>query len=555
MNAKASIVTLLLPLLFLSCRNRDVVFDLEKAEACMQEHPDSSLAILESVDRSGLRTAYDRALFSVLYAQALDKNDINITDTEIVMPAVKYFDRRGPSDKAMKAWFYLAREQENAKDYSEAMVSYMRAKDMSAYSKEPRFKGLIAMSMADVYRKTHNLPEFFAHAEESRRLYDEAGDSVGSWKALGQIALAQTSYCHWDIADSLFREFIDTPIRDSIYYPFCLLHYAKMKILRPDMDPEGARRLMDEAIEDYGYSLSIYNAGLYAYVCALLGDDEVCDDLLSRIEELGPEADSIAYTWKADIYKHKGMHEAAMLQLEHELKKQSALARESLEQAVPRAQRDYLYTKNELLQMEQAQIRKDNTTVILILLILVVMLWSAVSRMRRRWNAAREEIGEIQEESRRQLEELGCGIDSKNEMIYSLRRECRMAYLEQFRLLDELCAEYWSPSRRSDKERIYNRVKEILAVIGGDSGKSGEFEARLNEGLDNVMLKLREDFPEFGEEDYRFVSYVIAGFGAKTIAAIMDVSVGSVYTRKSRMKDRILSAKSKNTELYVECLG
>lgn len=68
------------------------------------------------------------------------------------------------------------------------------------------------------------------------------------------------------------------------------------------------------------------------------------------------------------------------------------------------------------------------------------------------------------------------------------------------------------------------------------------------------MIKLRTDFPKFKEDDFRLLSYVIAGFEAKTIATLMDVTPGSVYTRKSRMKDKILSASTENVKLYRLCL-
>ncbi|MBO5193421.1 MAG: hypothetical protein J6B62_00850 [Bacteroidales bacterium] len=68
------------------------------------------------------------------------------------------------------------------------------------------------------------------------------------------------------------------------------------------------------------------------------------------------------------------------------------------------------------------------------------------------------------------------------------------------------------------------------------------------------MSKLRHDFPSFKEDDYRLLSYMIVGFEAKTIATLMDITPGSVYTRKSRLKDKILSTSTENAELYRMCL-
>lgn len=53
----------------------------------MWTHPDSALAILESVDTLDLRTKSLRARYSLLYTMALDRNDIFSTDLKVITPA------------------------------------------------------------------------------------------------------------------------------------------------------------------------------------------------------------------------------------------------------------------------------------------------------------------------------------------------------------------------------------------------------------------------------------------------------------------------------------
>ena len=172
------IIFLLLALcLFIGCQGYlEGIRTLESVESYIESRPDSALAVLEGMDGGHFKTRRNRALFSVLYAQALDKNDINTSDVSVVMPAVEYYGKRGPAEKAMKAWFYLGREQENGKDYTAAIISYTKANEWAAKTDDLSFRGLIASAMAELYEKNYNGEKFFEKMTDAKVLFNEAGD-------------------------------------------------------------------------------------------------------------------------------------------------------------------------------------------------------------------------------------------------------------------------------------------------------------------------------------------------------------------------------------------
>ena len=61
-----------------------VVEELDWAEAVMEEHPDSALALLDTLDRNRLRTRGAKARHALLYSQALDKNWIDLSTDSII---------------------------------------------------------------------------------------------------------------------------------------------------------------------------------------------------------------------------------------------------------------------------------------------------------------------------------------------------------------------------------------------------------------------------------------------------------------------------------------
>ena len=77
----------------------------------------------------------------------------------------------------------------------------------------------------------------------------------------------------------------------------------------------------------------------------------------------------------------------------------------------------------------------------------------------------------------------------------------------------------------------------------------------INKTLNNIMKHFRDDFPNYTENDYRFISYVFVGFDATTLSIIFDMpSQASVYMKKSRIKKNIQSTTSEFKGLYLEMI-
>jgi tetratricopeptide repeat protein len=537
-----------------SCGKREMTKQcLADVGRYISEKPDSALAVLESIDRASIRGQRMKAEYSLLYAMALDKNYIDTTDVSVVMPAVKYYDLHGPEDKAMKAWFYLGREQENGGEFEDAIISYTRAKELSLNSDDLRFRSLIASGIADLYGKTYNNVEKIANITESYNLAVQSGDKHDIWITIGELAVAYTESKQWDKADSLFQVFFNE-ISDSTYVSYYLPCYASIFVLRPELNPEKTLELLDYGINEFNIELSPYYCGMYAYACTLTDDHEKSKELLDQLET------DDACDWKYNIYKENGDYECALNELESVLYEYDELMDNVLAQSISRAQRDYFELKTEMLEIDRNRQKVIKVTIGLISMLLLVLSLYIISCLVRRSHKMRDDMADIQAESESLKKELDRSVDvyakdinSRDRIIYELRCSYIRTYRSQFNLLDELCSEYWSPAHNNDK-RIYNKVKEVVSVIKDGSGQHSEFEAGINAGLYNIMLKLRTDFSKFNEDDFRLLSYVIVGFEAKTIATLMDITPGCVYTRKSRLKDRILSASTENVELYRICL-
>ena len=85
-----SILTQLLA--FTACSDKKAVTDvLNRAEAVMDEHPDSSLTLLRTLTFDDFRKEKNRARYALLHSQALDRNYIDTTRDSLVSVAVEYY--------------------------------------------------------------------------------------------------------------------------------------------------------------------------------------------------------------------------------------------------------------------------------------------------------------------------------------------------------------------------------------------------------------------------------------------------------------------------------
>ena len=72
--------------------------------------------------------------------------------------------------------------------------------------------------------------------------------------------------------------------------------------------------------------------------------------------------------------------------------------------------------------------------------------------------------------------------------------------------------------------------------------------------MDNIIDKLRLDLPGHKEQDFQFLMYIIVGFDATTISNLTGYTVGTVYTKKARLKGEISNLNSQYRDFYLDYL-
>ena len=91
-----SVAPLIAVSLLFSCsniKNNETALTLQKAEAFMNDRPDSALTLIQTIDKETLTSKELRARHALLISQAFDKNYIDLQSDSIIAPAVKFFEK------------------------------------------------------------------------------------------------------------------------------------------------------------------------------------------------------------------------------------------------------------------------------------------------------------------------------------------------------------------------------------------------------------------------------------------------------------------------------
>ena len=105
-----------------------------------------------------------------------------------------------------------------------------------------------------------------------------------------------------------------------------------------------------------------------------------------------------------------------------------------------------------------------------------------------------------------------------------------------------------------NKDYIFRKVENLIAYISDDDKLHMRFENQINKDLNNIVKHLKSDLGDIDKKESRFICYCIVGFDPEMIATILGLSLSNVYTKKSRLKERVRNMDSPYKEDYLRML-
>ena len=553
--------------LLVSCDNRQTKSLLQDVETYIQERPDSALRVLRKVDSLTLNTKALRARYSVLFAMALDKNYIDTTALSILEPTVAYYEKFGSPKDKMLSYYYLGRIYSNRKDYPNAVIFYSQAlRESSEYDYYHR--GLIYAASADAYNASFNDEEELRNTILAYECFEKIGDKDLDL-SLYKVAQAYHNNERFDVADSLYSLVYSGKDSTSRLALYAMEDLVSNDLYQEKQDVERDLELLEYVAEHRG-NLSLESYYEYAYLLLLAGKESEAENILSQLSNR--EANGKTMEIRYRIAECKGQNEEALALLKSMLSHQNDVVKKKLAQSVFKAQSDYYRLTAEVSE-QKSTISNQRSIIILITGLMIIALLYVIF-MKRKSTLIREKdrLTQAVEESERLLETVRnraneekserekdiLDLKSRNEREQDKIKDLREVYVALYQKRFSEIGKYYDAASshrlESIKEKAYHDVisstQALFEEIASGSEGQKKFEARINADLDDIVSKIRSDFPKLKDDDIRFICYLIVGFDTSTISFLMDISKENVRVKKHRLRGKLNGYSGPNETLY-----
>jgi len=404
---------LLLTLLLLAgCNDPKHVTDtLTRAEALMNERPDSAWAVLNTLSPDEMGQNRTRALYALLHTQAQDKTYRDETNDSLISIAVDYYRHTDDARRKFLSYYYKGRVHFNAKDYQNATLCYMEAEQLADEVGDDYLVGLLYAELGRIYDIYYDYPKSLEAHQKAAECYERAGKiRHRNYMWLNQSSLLR-SMNEYGEAERLLLMTLGSAKEeeDKALIKSCLGDWMMLCIEGERM--KEAQTLYAELVlmidEDY---VSSSYMGKLAQMYATEHNFILANECLEKGWRCAEsKSDSVSlYMASSDVYRLQGNGNLAYQELKKGVLLQNKDTRQALQQPVLTVQRDHL---SEKLEFEAYKLRMRKllnlVTTLFFLLLLVVVVYVSVRVFKKQKKESELVISHLENENEKIEKEKG----------------------------------------------------------------------------------------------------------------------------------------------------
>ena len=603
MKTKYILYLLLVWVVMLGCSDpKHITEPLHRAEALMNEDPDSAWAVLNTVSPDEMGQNRNRALYALLYTQAQDKTYQDETNDSLISVAVDYYRHTDDVRHKFLSFYYKGRVHFNAQDYQNATLCYMEAEQLVDVVGDDYLAGLLYAEMGRIYRLYFDYPKSLEAYQMAASYYEETGKILHRnymWYNLSSIYRNINKY---DESEKLLRNVLNSEkeVNDKGLLELCLGNLVMLCIEEKRfLEAQDLYAELESITEGYGSATFM---GSLAEMHISVGDFKRAKQCLEKgWLRAKSSTDSInLYVSSAELYSGEGEGELAYRELLRGVTLQNNEAKQALQQPVLTAQRDFLSEKLEFeaykLQMEK---RLRILYILLFSFIIVVVVYFLGRKLKKEKEKARKTIDELNremlqrdKESRHKITTLLAELENKDKStsasISDLRCELQKQEEDYHRYIQEAEKLQYSLEERLSHKAVLvaelfkswfasmSKLMLILIQNGKEETKNKKFrkeitlwhekyfvgnkafhevERLVNLYNDDAMLHFRQEMQWSDEMDYRRTCCFFAGFSVRLIAVLMNETEDSVYQKRHRLRKFLETSDFLYKDLYLMLLS
>ena len=508
MKGKYCIFLLFILVALISCNDpKPVTETLHRAEALMNEYPDSAWTLLNTISPDEMGQNRNRALYALLYTQAKDKTYRDETNDSLISVAVDYYHNTEDVRHKFLSYYYKGRVHFNGKDYLNATTCYMEAEQLADEVGDDYLAGLLYSELGRIYDIYYDYPKSLEAHRKSAECYERAGKI----RHRNYIWYNQSNVCRnlndYEESERLLRMTLEAAKQeeDKSLVKLCLaslmMQYVEQG--RISTAKESCQELLPLIGEEYG---SAYFMGQIAKIHLSDKDYSRARQSLEKgWERAKTRIDSVGlYFSSSELLSALGKEKTAYQELKKGVALQNDEAHQALQQPVLTAQRDYLSEKLEF-ETYRLYVEKKLRVLYVLILILLLLVVAFVSYLKlKKKKATIDKLGKekdrVENENRNLLKRLEEGKKEADLAIRKLKNEIIRKEKDSNTEIADLLQKLGSGEntiedlkcKLSEKEYSRQEMEVLVQQLENDSQKNADIIDSLRAEMESYQYENRK---------------------------------------------------------------
>lgn len=505
---------------------------INRSESVAEEHPDSSLLLIEQVNERRVRGKQDKAHYRLVYSEALYHNQIDSDCDSLTRPLFDYYYYSDQHEERARAMYQHGLVMRNAQKSAEAMHALLEAEESLQHCDNPRLLGLVYRTMGDIYGEGclyQNALEAYKRAYDIFSQISLEPHKISCLLIIGDVYLCLKNY---DIAEKCLNDVITK----SEEYGYHDLYSCAVDVLcdlyvytSQYKEIEKFIEVLDSCNPYEGFDIQryFYKSILYSS----LGDKEQALKYLDLANGCqNPNTIEIEYL-KSIVYYNIGDNAQAVYWLQQNKIQQEELLLSVLELPILNTQIELLKRDMDIAK-ERAQNLRFRYIAISVMLLLIVL--GIALYVRHRMIMQRHEI----EKYISMISELKQSYVNSSSKILQEVRSVYGDKLSDMNNILEVYYEHGNTSRESSK--IVEQVKAIIDSIRNDSNYISQLERLVNLHHDNILVVIKNSNIRLSDKEQRYILYILSGLSNRSICLLLNIDDVALYRVKYKVKNKMI---------------
>ena len=507
---------------------------LDSMESLVQEYPDSALSVLQGIRPSSIKGKGEKARYALLYSVALDKNYIDVDSDTTIIKAVRWYEKTGDRHHLMLSYYYAGRVEYNSANYAGAASYAQKAMDLAIQLSDSYYVGMICWLFGDIYYANHNYLKaqyFFDKADVSFQESDTDRYSFFSKCESAKMFLAMREYHKCDSVLNVVISNLDNEDSAllSTYYSLAIRSWS---IQGKDLDAISAFERWS-VLPDKADPFNVY--GQIAVSYARKGDKHAAKECLDMAYmSVSKEQLPLVSSYSASVLYNEKEYKQALDSLQKGYRYQNTVAYAQFANSIDDAMSEF-YKSEARLKEQKMRGKMALISIIAVIIVLLSLVYYLLRKKEytEKLNAAKADIALVSQMNKD-----------------TLKGFAKFMQIRQG-ILDDVISGYSSEKDSHEAGAIYDIVDDKIESLktGGDGFK--KLVKDLNNCFGDIVIKLKETFPDISRQDYRILVYYFSGFSQETVSVLTGVPVQKLYNFKRSWTERFSQLDSPEKDLFL----